>query len=98
MSDPDPAFDAIHPSGQLMFRSSRGGCLHSVVLSDVAMTADAPTLARAVLLAADVSYLHAVMQIRQEIVDAGFTPTTDLPGTRELDTAQDALRRHRLRG
>ena len=43
MSDPDPAFDAIHPSGQLMFRSSRGGCLHSVVLSDVAMTADAPS-------------------------------------------------------
>ena len=96
MSDPDPAFDAIHPSGQLMFRSSRGGCLHSVVLSDVAMTADAPTLARAVLLAADVSYLHAVMQIRQEIIEAGFTPSPQIQGPSDLDIAEGALRRSRV--
>jgi hypothetical protein len=98
VSDADPAFDAMHPSGQLMFRSTRGGCLHSVVLSDVAMDAGAENLARAVLLAADVSYLHAVMRVRQEIIAAGFTPSAELPGTRDLEIAEDALLRHRLRG
>ncbi len=64
MNDPDPAFDAVHPSGHLMFRSSRGGCLHSVVLSESALDADAASLATAVLLAADVSHLQAVMRPR----------------------------------
>jgi hypothetical protein len=97
MNDADPAFDAVHPSGQLMFRSSRGGCLHSVVLSEAAMEADADNLARAVLLAADVSHLYAVMQIREEIIAAGYTPTAEIPGACDLEAAEGALLRHRLR-
>ena len=97
MNDADPAFDAVHPSGQVMFRSSRGGCLHSVVLSEAAMDADADNLARAVLLAADVSHLQAVMQIREEIIAAGHTPSAELPGARDLEAAEGALLRHRLR-
>jgi len=97
MSEPDPAFDAVHPSGRLMFRSSRGGCLHSVVLSEAAMDTDSETLAAAVLLAADVSHLQAVMEIRREIIAAGFTPSPQIPGVRDLGIAEDALARHRLR-
>jgi hypothetical protein len=65
--DADPEFDVTHPSGHLMFRSCRGGYLHSVVLSDAALDADAESLAEAVLLAADVSHLRAVMRIRRQI-------------------------------
>ena len=97
MSDPDPAYDAVHPSGHLIFRSSRGGCLHSVLLSDSAMDADADSLARAVLLTADVSHLAAVMQVRQEIIDAGFSPSGGIPGPADLGRAESALLRHRLR-
>jgi len=97
MSEPDPAFDAVHPSGKLMFRSSRGGCLHSLVLSEAVMDADSETLAEAVLLAAEVSHLKAVMQIRQEMIDAGCTPSAQIPSARDLDNAASALRIHRLR-
>ena len=97
MSDPDPAYDAVHPSGLLIFRSSRGGCLHSVLLSESAMDADADSLARAVLLTADVSHLAAVMQVRQEIIDAGFSPSGGIPGPADLGRAESALLRHRLR-
>lgn len=97
MSEPDLAFDAVHPSGQLMFRSSRGGCLHSVVLSEAVMDTDSETLAEAVLLAANVSHLQAVMQIRHEMLDGGFTPSAQMPGARDLDNAVSALRMHRLR-
>jgi len=96
MSEPDPAFDAVHPSGRLMFRSSRGGCLHSVVLSEAALDTDPETLAQAVLLAAEVSHLHAVMRIRQEMIDAGFTPSPQIPGACDLDNAEGALRMHRM--
>lgn len=96
MSWPDPAFDAAHPSGHLVFRSCRGGYLHSVALADAAMDAQAATLADAVLLAAQVSHLKAVMCIRQEIVSAGFTPSAGLPGPDDLDRAEDALRQHAL--
>lgn len=96
MSEPDPDFDAMHPSGQLMFRSSRGGCLHSVVLSEAAMDADPKALAEAVLLAAEVSHLQAVMRVRQEMLDAGFTPSPQIPGARDLDNATVALQMHRL--
>ena len=97
MSDPDPAYDAVHPSGHLIFRSSRGGCLHSVLLSESAMDADADSLARAVLLTADVSHLAAVMQVRQEIIDAGFSPSGGIPGPADLGRVESALLRHRLR-
>lgn len=97
MSEPDPAYDAVHPTGQLMFRSSRGGCLHSVLLSESAMDSDSDNLAQAVLLTAEVSHLAAVMQVRQEIIDAGFTPSAGIPGPSDLGRAEGVLRRHRLR-
>jgi hypothetical protein len=98
VSEPDPEFDAVHPSGHLMFRSCRGGYLHGVVLSEAAMDADAGALADAVLLAAEVSHLKSVMQIRREIIDAGFTPTAALPTPADLDDAEAALRGHRFGG
>lgn len=98
MSEPDSDFDALHPSGHLMFRSCRGGYLHGVVLSESAMDGDADTLAEAVLLAADVSHLKSVMQIRREIIKGGFTPTPSLPTPVDLDAAEAALRGHRLGG
>ncbi len=65
MSEPDPGFDAYHPSGQLLFRSCHGGYLHSVILGEEAMAADVRVLAAGVLLAAEVSHLRAVMEIRR---------------------------------
>lgn len=97
MSEPDPQFDAVHPSAAVLFRSCRGGYLHSVVLAEAAAYTDAATLARAVLLTAEVSHLKAVMQIRQEIIDAGFTPSAEIPAPGDLDAAEAALRSHRLR-
>ena len=96
MIEPGPEFDAVHPSGHLVFRSCRGGYLHSVVLAEAAMDADAATLADAVLRAAGVSHLKAVMQIRREILDAGHTPPAELPSEQDLDAAQRLLRDHRL--
>ncbi|HOW93194.1 MAG TPA: DUF2694 family protein, partial [Mycolicibacterium fallax] len=45
MAHPDPAFDAAHPSGRVLFRSCRGGYLDSVILTEAALDADADTLA-----------------------------------------------------
>lgn len=96
MNEPDPGFDAHHPSGQLLFRSCHGGYLHSVILGEEALAADARVLAAGVLLAAEVSHLRAVMEIRQEIIEAGFTPSSDVPTPRELQHAEGALAAHRL--
>jgi hypothetical protein len=46
MTEPDPEFDAVHPSGHILFRSCRGGYLHSVTLAEAVMDTDAQTLAR----------------------------------------------------
>jgi hypothetical protein len=97
MTEPDPEFDAVHPSGHILFRSCRGGYLHSVTLAEAAMDTDAQTLAQAVLLTADVSYLKALMQVRAEIITAGHTPSADVPSEHDLDTATAALQHHRLR-
>ena len=94
MSEPDAEFDAVHPSGHLMFRSCRGGYLHGVVLSEAAMDGDAATLAEAVLRTAEVSHLKSVMQIRREIIDGGFTPTPALSTPADLDAADAALAGH----
>lgn len=96
MSEPDPDFDVAHPSGHLLFRSSRGGYLHSVVLSEAVAGADAHSLADAVLRTADVSHLKAVMQIRGEILEAGFTPSAELPTPADLSRAEAHLTDHRL--
>lgn len=95
--DADPEFDVAHPSGHLMFRSCRGGYLHSVVLSEAAHEADTESLAEAVLLAAEVSHFRAVMQIRRQITDAGFTPSEELASPTDLRRAEAALSAHRLR-
>lgn len=95
--DADPDFDVTHPSGHLMFRSCRGGYLHSVVLSEAALDAGTESLAEAVLLAAEVSHLRAVMQIRRQIIDAGFTPSDELASPADLRNAEAALQEHRLR-
>jgi hypothetical protein len=97
MTELDPEFDAVHPSGHILFRSCRGGYLHSVTLAEAAMDTDAQTLARAVLLTADVSYLKALMQVRAEMLAAGHTPSADVPTERDLDTATTELQHHRLR-
>lgn len=96
MSGPDPAFDAVHPSGAVLFRSGRGGYLHSVALAESAMDADARRLAGAVLLCAEVSHLKAVMAVRREIIDAGFTPSAQIPGPGDLASAESELMIHQL--
>ena len=98
MSDPAPEFDALHPSGHVLFRSCPGGYLHSVVLSEAAADADAQSLADAVLHTAQVSHLKAVMQIRREILDAGFTPSAELPTPGDLSRAEADLAAHQLSG
>lgn len=96
MSEPDTEFDALHPSGHVLFRSCRGGSLHSVVLAEAVADADAASLAEAVLRTAEVSHLKAVMQIRREILNAGFTPSIDLPALADLYRAEAHLTDHRL--
>lgn len=97
MTEAEPQFDTTHPSGQIVFRSCRGGYLHSVVLGEDAVEADSAALAAAVLLTAQASHLKAVMQIRREIVAAGFTSSADLPLPVDLADAESALASHRLR-
>lgn len=96
MSESDPAFDAAHPSGHLLFRSCRGGYLHSVALTEAAMDTDAQTLAEAIVLAADVSFLRAALEVRSEIVAAGHTPSAALPTPHDLDVAAEWLLAHQL--
>ncbi|MCV7226217.1 DUF2694 domain-containing protein [Mycolicibacterium komossense] len=92
----NPEFDAVHPSGHILFRSCRGGYLHSVVLTEAAMSADAGSLAEAIKLTADVSYLKALMQVRGEILAAGHTPSAEVPTKSDFDDAVAALRDHEL--
>lgn len=97
MSNAIPAFDTVHPSGHILVRSCRGGYLHSLALSAAAMDTDAETLAKAILLAADVSYLKASLQVRGEIVAAGHSPSAGVPTAGDLDAAIEKLVAHRLR-
>ncbi|HLR98749.1 DUF2694 family protein [Mycolicibacillus parakoreensis] len=96
MSAPDPAFDAVHPSGHILFRSCRGGYLHSVLLGAEALHTEAASLAEAILRAADVSHLKALLQVRAEIVAAGHTPSAEVPTAHDLSAAIAALLDHRL--
>lgn len=97
MTGPNPDFDAVHPSGHLLFRSCRGGYLHSVVLTEEAMSTDVQTLTTAIKLTADVSYLRALMEVRSEILAAGHTPSDEVPTEADLDDALAALAEHQLR-
>lgn len=80
MTDANPAFDTVHPSGHILVRSCRGGYMHSVSLSEAAMETDAETLAEAILLTADVSCLKALLEVRNEIVAAGHTDASPTRG------------------
>lgn len=97
MTDADPAFDTVHPSGHILVRSCRGGYMHGVALSDGAMETDAETLAQGILLTAEVSCLKALLNIRDEIVAAGHTPSAEVPTPRDLDVAIEKLLAHKLR-
>ena len=97
MTDANPAFDTVHPSGHILVRSCRGGYMHSVALSAEAMDTDATTLAQAILLTADVSCLKALLEVRDEIVAAGHTPSAEVPTSHDLDTAIEKLLAHQLR-
>jgi hypothetical protein len=99
MSDqPNAEFDAVHPSGAILFRSCRGGFMHSVALSEQVMDTDASSLAEAILRTAQVSFLKAVMEVRAEIVagtpDVG--PSSSVPTPQDLDEAVLALNAHAL--
>ena len=91
MTDANPAFDTVHPSGHILVRSCRGGYMHSVALSEEAMETDAETLAQGILLTADVSCLKALLEVRDEIVAAGHTPSAEVPTPRDLDAAIEKL-------
>jgi hypothetical protein len=97
MTEPNPAFDATHPSGHVLIRSCRGGYLHSVALTEAAMDADASTLAEAIRLTADASHLMALMEVRSEILSAGHTPSAEVPTSADLGDAVVRLRDHALR-
>lgn len=96
MTEPDPAFDTAHPSGHILFRCCRGGYLHSVALTEAAMDTDAASLAEAITLTADVSFLKAALEVRDEIIAAGHTPSAALPTGDDLDAATRRLLAHRL--
>jgi hypothetical protein len=98
MTEPNPDFDALHPSGHVLFRSCRGGYLHSVALSEEAMSADADSLAEAIMRTAEVSHLRALMQVRDEILTAGHTPSDAVPAPGRLDDAVSRLAGHQLTG
>src|ERR1700753_294192 len=97
MTDANPAFDTVHPSGHILVRSCRGGYMHSVALSGEAMDTDAQTLAKGILLTADVSGLEAVLEGRDAIVGAGHTPSAAVPTPHDLDAAIEKLLAHKLR-
>ena len=97
MTEANPAFDTVHPSGHILVRSCRGGYMHSVALSEEAMDTDAQTLAKGILLTADVSCLKALLEVRDEIVAAGHTPSAAVPTPQDLDEAIEKLLVHKLR-
>ena len=98
MTEADPAFDTVHPSGHILVRSCRGGYMHSVTLTEAAMNTDAESLTEGILLTADVSYLKAVMEVRGKIVAAGYTPSAEVPTADDLDSAIERLVAHELPG
>lgn len=97
MTGPNPAFDTVHPSGHILVRSCRGGYMHSVTLSAEVMDTDAEALADGILLTADVSCLKALLEVRDEIVAAGHTPSAEVPTSHDLDAAIEKLLAHQLR-
>lgn len=95
---PNPAFDAVHPSHAIMARSCRGGALHSVVLAEQVMDTDAASLAEGILRTAEVSFIKAGLEIRAELIAAASDPgpSPGVPTPQDLDEAMVALRAHTL--
>ena len=50
-----------------------------------------------ILLTADVSCLKALLEVRDEIVAAGHTPSAEVPTPHDLDAAIEKLLAHQLR-
>ena len=103
MTEADPAFDTVHPSGHILVRSCRGGYMHSVTLTE----AGAQLVVQLRHAFDDIdaalesinrfrSYLKAVMEVRGEIVAAGYTPSAEVPSTDDLDIAIERLVAHEL--
>src|ERR1700747_3530075 len=97
MTDANPAFDTVHPSGHILVRPCSGGYMHSVALSEEVMETDAETLAQGILLTADVSCLKALLEVRGEIVAAGHTPSAGGPTAHDPDGGSEKLLAHKLR-
>lgn len=98
IDEPNPEFDAVHPSGAILARSCRGGALHSIALGEQVMETDADSLAEGILRTASVSHLRAVMEVRAELI-AGLPddgPTSDVPTPQDLNEAMIALSAHAL--
>ncbi|GAT07708.1 DUF2694 family protein [Mycolicibacterium novocastrense] len=95
---PNPEFDAVHPSGMILFRSCRGGFMHSVALSEDVMNTDSASLAEAILRTAQVSFVKAALEVRAELIagnpDEG--PSAAVPTPQDLDEALVALNAHTL--
>ncbi|SOJ58133.1 hypothetical protein MSIMFB_05613 [Mycobacterium simulans] len=61
------------------------------------METDAESLAEGILRTADVSCLKALLEVRDEIVAAGHTPSAQVPTVDDLEAAIEKLLAHRLR-
>lgn len=90
-------FDAVHPSGCILFRSGRGGFMQGIQLTADTMNVftNPNALAEAILLTGRVSHLKALLEIREETLAAGLRPTAAVPTYDDLAEAESALRNHR---
>jgi Protein of unknown function (DUF2694) len=70
--------------------------MHSVVLSEEAMDTDAETPAKDILMTTDVSCLNALLDVRDENVAAGQTPSAQVPTPHDLDGAIEKPPAHKL--
>lgn len=88
-------FDAIHPTGTILFRSGRGGMMQGCELQEDVHEhfPDAETFSEGLLLTARVSHLRSIMEVRAELLADGIQP--ERVATREdLEAAELALRNH----
>lgn len=92
-------FDAIHPSGAILFRSGHGGVMQGLQLREDAMSIfpDAATFAEAILLTANVSHTKAAIAVRDSLVALHKQPSAAMPTRDDLEDAENALRNHHYR-
>lgn len=89
-------FDAIHPTGSILFRSERGGIMQGCELQEDVHDhfPDAETFSEAVMLTARVSHLRSVMEVRDELLADGMPPSGAVATRDDLEAAEQALRNH----